>query len=163
MPGEIIRSGLHFTLAIIKEVYKTYNALQNRLSFFSLAVIKPALAALSTVDGQCCQYGLKDLDMEKGPNRRCHSSYQHPLGKPLSLKLVNDKGNRGAAVLVDPYDGNVLFVSASSPGYFHCFNKNGRSVRACIGPRTVPIYVLASSPVPEVPRLDDQPMRCVIV
>ena len=123
-PGEIIRSGLHFPLAIIKEVYKTYDALQSHGSFFSLAVIKPALDALSTVDGQCCQGGLRDLDMEKGPSRRCHPSYRHPLGQPLSLTLVNDKGGRGAT-LVDPYDGAVLFVSTYYPGYFDCFNKNG--------------------------------------
>ena len=123
-PGEVIRSGLHFPLAIMKEIYKTYNALQGHWSFFTLAVIKPALDALSTVDGQCCQGGLSELDMEKGPNRRCHSSYQHPLGQPLSLTLVNDKEKRGAAAVVDPYDGDVLFVS-STPGYFNWFNKNG--------------------------------------
>src|SRR5579883_2827016 len=122
-PEEVIRSGLHFPLAIIKKVYETYNALQGHLSFFSLAVIKPALDALSTVDGQCCQGGLSELDMEKGPNRRCHSSYQHPLGQPLSLTLVNDKDKRVAA-LVDPYDGDAFFVS-STPGFFDCFNKNG--------------------------------------
>jgi len=122
-PGEVIRSGLHFPLAIMKEVYETYNALQGHWSFFSLAVIKPALDALSTVDGQCCQGGLSELDMEKGPNRRCHSSYQHPLGQPLSLTLVNDKDKRVAA-LVDPYDGDAFFVS-STPGFFDCFNKNG--------------------------------------
>ena len=93
-PGEVIRSGLHFPLAIIYEVYKTYNALQNDWTFFSLAVIKPALDALSTVDAQCCQDGLSQLDVEKGPNRRCHPAYQQPLGKPLSLKLVNDLDKR---------------------------------------------------------------------
>ena len=124
-PGEVIQSGLHFPLAIIHEVYKTYNALQDHWSFFSLAVIKPALDALSTVDGQCCQYGLRDLDMEKGPRRRCHPSYQHSLGQPLSLRLVNDNDRRRAAALVDPYDGDVLFVS-STVGYFVCFNKWGR-------------------------------------
>lgn len=142
-PGEVIRSGLHFPLAIMKEVYKTYTALQGHWSFFSLAIIKPALDALSTVDGQCCQYGLRDLDMEKGPSRRCHSSYQHPLGQPLSLRLVNDKDKRGAAALVDPYDGVVLFFSPT-PGYFDCLNKMavlwrvtarpvGRSGGACVG------------------------------
>jgi hypothetical protein len=133
-PKEIIRSGLHFPLAIMKEIYKTYNALPDHWSFFTLAVIKPALDALSTVDGQCCQGGLSELDMEKGPNRRCHSSYRHPLGQPLSLSLVNDKEMRGAASVVDPYDGEVLF-SSSTPGYFDGFNKNGvaHSVRVGVG------------------------------
>lgn len=123
-PGEDIRSGLHLPLAIPLEAYKTYVALQSRWSYFSLEVIKPVLDALSTVDGQCCQGGLRDLDMEKGPSRRCHPSYRHPLGQPLSLTLVNDKGGRGATV-VDPYNGDVLFGSFSCPGYFDCYNKNG--------------------------------------
>src|SRR3990167_579830 len=110
-PGEIIRSGLHFPLAIMQEVYKTYNALRIHLSFFTLAIIKPAFDALSTVDGQCCQGGLSELDMEKGPSRRCHPSYRHPLGKPLSLALVNDYDKRGVGAIVDSYDGGVLFVS----------------------------------------------------
>jgi hypothetical protein len=130
-PAEVIRSGLHFPLAIIKKIYETYDALQGDWSFFSLAVIKPALDALSTVDGQCCQHGLINLDMEKGPNRRCHSSYQHPLGQPLSLTLVNDKDGRGHG-LVDPYDGNVLFVS-STPGYLNYFNKNGAGLHGMGG------------------------------
>jgi hypothetical protein len=125
--GEVIRSGLHFPLAIIQEVYKTYDALQGHWSFFSLAVIKPALDALSTVDGQCCQGGLSWLDMKKGPSRRCHSSYQYPLGQPLSLTLVNDKDKRAAA-LVDPHNGDVLFVS-SAPDYFDCYHKNGERMR----------------------------------
>lgn len=127
-PEKIIRSGLHFPPAIINEIYKTYNALQGHWSFFSLAIIKPALDALSTVDGQCCQGGLSNLDMEKGPNRRCHSSYQYPLGKPLTLTFVNDKDKRGAAAFVDPYDGVVLFTSSSYPWWFDCYNTN-----ACAG------------------------------
>lgn len=122
-PAEVIKSGLHFPLAIIEEIYKTYDALQVHWSFFSPNVIKPALDALSTVDGQCCQYGLSNLDMEKGPNRRCDSSYKHPLGQPLNLKLVNDKTPR-VVRLVDPHDGYVLFDS-SSRGYFDWHNKNG--------------------------------------
>ena len=124
-PGEVIRSGLHFPLAILQEIYKTYNTLTRCWSFFSLAVIKPALDALSTVDGQCCQGGLRDLDMEKGPSRRCHPSYQHSLGQPLALRLVNDAGQRRVAALVDPYDGEALFVSSTS-GWFDCFNNAGR-------------------------------------
>src|SRR3990167_5269670 len=48
--GEVIRGGLHFPLAIMKEIYKTFDTMQSRWSFFKLAVIKPALDALSTVD-----------------------------------------------------------------------------------------------------------------
>jgi hypothetical protein len=91
------------------------------------------LDALSTVDGQCCQGGLSNLDMEKGPSRRCHSSYQHPLGQPLKLTLVNDKDKRGAASYVDPYDGAVLFDSSTYPGYFDCYNKNAFAVRGARG------------------------------
>ena len=130
-PGEIIRSGLHFPLAIMKEVYETYK-LQVHFSFFTLALIKPALDALPTVDGQCCQGGLSELNMEKGPNRRCHSSYRHPLGQPLSLTLVNDKDKRGVAAVMDPYNGDVSFVS-STPGYFTRFDKIGRVLSLCWG------------------------------
>ena len=129
-PGEVIESGLHFPLAIMEEIYKTYDALQSHWSFFSLNVIKPALDALSTVDGQCCQYGFRNLDMEKGPSRRCDSSYKHPLGQPLNLKLVNDKDAR-VARLVDPYDGFVLFDS-SSRGYFDWYNKNAVRMSAWV-------------------------------
>jgi hypothetical protein len=101
--------------------------LQNDWTFFSLVVIKPALDALSTVDAQCCQDGLSQLDVEKGPNRRCHPAYQQPLGKPLSLKLVNDLDKRGVAVLVDLYNGEVLSVS-STPGYLDFLDKNGECV-----------------------------------
>ncbi len=125
---EVIQSGLHFPLAILEEVYKTYNALGGgHWPFFSRVVIKPALDALSTVDGQCCQYGLIKLDPAKGPSRRCDSSYQHPLGQPLSLSFANDRDKCGAAALVDPYDGDVLFVS-SSQDYFHCYKKIGLRV-----------------------------------
>ncbi len=89
-PGEIIRSGLHLPLAIIKEVYKTYNALQCHWSYFSWAVIGPALDALSIVDGQCCQQGLKNLVMDKGPNRYCLSTYRHSKEQPLNVAFVND-------------------------------------------------------------------------
>lgn len=127
-PEEVIQSGLHFPLAIVDKVYQTYNALRgDRLSFFTLAVIKPVLDALSTVDGQCCQGGLNELDMKKGPSRRCHSAYQHPLGQPLTLTFAKDKDKRGVAAVVDPYDGDVLF--ASSSGGFDWFNKNGALAR----------------------------------
>ena len=124
MPGEVIRSGLHFPLVIMEELYKTYSTLEDHLAFFSLNVIKPALDALSTVDGQCCQYGLENLDMEKGPSRRCDSSYKHPLGQPLNLKLVNDQTER-VSRLVDPYDGYVLFHSCVT-GYVQWYDKIAR-------------------------------------
>lgn len=123
-PGEVIVSGLHFPIAIMEEIYKTYNALQGHWSFFSLNVIKSALDASTAADGQCYQYGLSNLDMEEGPSRRCDSSYKHPLGQPLNLKLVNDRTGR-VARLVDPYDGYVLF-DPSSRGDFDWYNKNGR-------------------------------------
>ena len=122
-PGEVIKSGLHFPIAIMEEIYKTYNALKGHWSFFSLNVIKSALDASSAVDGQCYQYGLSNLDMEKGPSRRCDSSYKHPLGQPLNLKFVNDKTERRAR-LVDPYDGYVRFDSSSRDD-FDWYNKNG--------------------------------------
>lgn len=118
-PGETLCSGLHFPLGIIKEIFKTNNELKEHWSFFSLAVIKPALDALSTVDGQCCQYGISKLNEENGPNRRCHSSYQHPLGKPLTLTL-----NKRRAVVVSVCDGDVLVNSDSCDFGFDLFTKN---------------------------------------
>ncbi|HSW70496.1 MAG TPA: hypothetical protein VLH77_00765 [Gammaproteobacteria bacterium] len=127
-PEKVIKSGLHFPPVILGLVYYVYNALEeDHWPFFSRTVIKPALDALSTVDGQCCQYGLINLDMMEGPSRRCDSSYQHPLGQPLSLSFTNDRDKRCAA-LVDPYDGDVLFVS--SAGVFDCFTKYGRELGA---------------------------------
>lgn len=122
--GEVIKAGLHFPLAIIKKINETYATLREGKLLFSFKVIKPALDALSTVDGQCCQFGLSVFDPVKGPRRRCHPSYQHPLGKPLSLTLANEEKKRVAA-LVDPYDGDVHFISSSLPGFSACFNKEG--------------------------------------
>lgn len=65
--------------------------------------------------------------MEKGPSRRCHPSYKHSLGQPLSLRFVNNKGQRAAAILVDPYDGDVFFVS-SKVGFFDLHDKKGSLV-----------------------------------
>jgi len=62
--------------------------------------------------------------MEKGPSRRCDSSYKHPLGQPLNLKLVNDKTER-VAQLVDPYNGHVFF-DYSLRGHFDWYNKSGK-------------------------------------
>ncbi|HSW71383.1 MAG TPA: hypothetical protein VLH77_05330, partial [Gammaproteobacteria bacterium] len=130
---EVTQSGLHFPLAILEEVHKTYNALGGgHWLFFSRVVIKPALDALSTVDGQCCQYGLIYLNPAKGPSRRCHSSYQHPLGHPLSLSFANDRDKRGAAASVDPYGGGALFVS-STVGFFDCFNKDAVFIQRAAG------------------------------
>lgn len=120
-PGEVVVSGLYFPIAIMEEIYKTYKALQDHWSYFSLTVIKSALDVSSTVDGQCYQYGLSNLDMEKGPSRRCNSSYHHPLGQPLNLKLVID-GTSRVARLVDPHDGYVLFDSFSH-SRFDWYNK----------------------------------------
>lgn len=123
-PKQVIRSGLHFPLVIMKEIFKVYFTLplQIHWSFFTLTVIKPALDALSTVDGQCCQNGFSELNMEVGPNRRCHSFYRHPLGKPLALTPVNKVENLGEMAVVDQYEGDVLFVSS---GCFVCLDKNG--------------------------------------
>lgn len=118
MPEEIIRSGLHFPLAIIKEIYEIYAALQGqkRMAFYSLKVIKPALDALSTVDEQCCLTGLQYLNMEIGPNRRSNESrYQYPLGKPLLLRRCDERYKQrgfGVAALVDPSEGNPFFCSS---------------------------------------------------
>lgn len=121
-PGEVIRSGLHFPLAIIKEIYKVYDGLQKGYSFFSLSVIEPALDALSTVDGQCCRYGLKNLNMETGPARRCNPVFKHPIGQPLRVMRTNDKA-KSVAVLVDSYDGDICFSSGA--GSFSWFDKEG--------------------------------------
>jgi hypothetical protein len=126
-PGEVIQSGLHFPLAIIKEIYKVHEMLSENYSLYCLTVIKPALDALSAVDGQCCQSGLENIHIETGPDRRCHSLYQHPLGRPLSLTFVEDKR---CAVMVDPYDAEIYLPSSSQQkqrgSLFDRSNKNGR-------------------------------------
>jgi hypothetical protein len=121
-PGEVIRSGLHFPLAIMKEIYKVYDELQKGHTFFSLSVIYPALDALSTVDGQCCRYGLENLNMETGPARRCNPAFKHPIGQPLQVMWAADIEKR-IAVLVDPVEGDICF--SSGDGSFSWFNKNG--------------------------------------
>lgn len=121
-PNEVIRGGLHFPLAIMKKIYKVYDGLQQGFSFFSLNVIAPALNALSTVDGQSCRYGLKNLNMETGPARRCNLTFKHPIGQPLQVMHAGDK-TKGVTVIVDPYDGEICFSVGA--GSFSWFDKNG--------------------------------------
>src|SRR3990167_8863426 len=79
--AEVIQTGLHFPLGMMKEIYEVYDAQFNlwcngQSAFFSRTVIGAAEAALTAVDGQCCKNGLENrllggnLDMEKGPDRR---------------------------------------------------------------------------------------------
>lgn len=126
--GEVIRTGLHFPLAIMREIFKVYDAQFNpwtgpQLSFFSRKVIGAALCASTAVDGQCCKIGLSNLDMKKGPDRQDGLFCSHPKGIPASLAPIRTK--LGREMFVDPYDGYSCFLT-SSPGDFDWFNKNGR-------------------------------------
>lgn len=126
-PGEVIKTGLHFPLSILKEIYKVCDAQFDpwsgaQLSFFSRAVIGAALAASTAVDGQCCKIGLSNLNMEKGPDRRDGLFCRHPKGIPQELAPIRDK--LGRTMFVDPYKGYSCFRS-SSPGLFDWYSKNG--------------------------------------
>jgi hypothetical protein len=123
--GEVIRTGLHFPQGIMDEIFKIYNNSAwsaAQLSFFSREVIGGASAALSAVDGQCWKYGLSNLDMNKGPDRRDGLFCQHPKGIPQ--KLAPLAGKLGSKMFVDPYDGKACFLS-SKVGYFDWYNKSG--------------------------------------
>jgi hypothetical protein len=123
--GEIIETGLHFPLGILKEIYKVYDAQFNpwtsgQLSFFSREVIGSAEAAFTAVDGQSCKNGLNNLDMQKGPDRRDGLYCPKPLGIPKDKAPIGDK--LGREMFVDPYSGYSIFLS-SSPGFFDWYSK----------------------------------------
>jgi len=128
--GEVIRTGLHFPLAIMKAIYKLYDAQNNwsdeKLSFFSREVIGAALAALTAVDGQSCKQGINNLSMDKGPDRTDGLFCQHPKGIPDELAPISDK--LSCQMFVDPYDGESCF-SSSLTGTFDWYRKNGAGGR----------------------------------
>jgi len=126
--GEIIKTGLHFPLAILQEMYKVYDAAQwtfDQASFFSREVIGAALAASTVVDGQCYKQGLSNLKFEEGPDRRDGLICRYPKGIPQELAPL--RGKLGRTMFVDPYDGESCFVISSDPIGFKCFNKNGEA------------------------------------
>jgi hypothetical protein len=125
--GEVIRTGLHFPLAIMQEIFRVYDAQYDpwnyeQLSFFSREVIGAALAASTAVDGQCCKHGLSKLDVKNGPDRRDGLFCRRPKGIPQELAPL--RGKLGRTMFVDPYDGESVFLS-SKPGLFDWYNKNG--------------------------------------
>jgi len=125
--GEIIQTGLHFPLGILKEIFKVYSAQfelwsTDQLSFFSRAVIGSTEAALTTVDGQCCKNGLLEVDMHKGPDRRDGLYCSKPVGIPQDKAPIGDK--LGHTMFVDTYNGYACFLS-STPRYFNWYNKVG--------------------------------------
>lgn len=125
--GEIIKTGLHFPLGILKEIGKEYDAqftpwTSAQLAYFSREVIGGAEAALTAVDGQCVKGGLSNLNMEKGPDRTDGLFCRRPKGIPESkAPLV---GKLGRTMFVDPYDGESCFAT-STPGRFDWYNKSG--------------------------------------
>src|SRR3990167_4510689 len=132
--GEVIKTGLHFPLAIMQEIYKVYAVIPagDKSSFFSREVICAAVDASSAVDGQCYKVGLSKLNHEAGPDRRDGVFCRHPKGIPAVLAPL--RGKLGRTMFVDPYDGESCFQS-STPGYFDWYNKNGRwrdLMRACV-------------------------------
>jgi hypothetical protein len=125
--GEVIKTGLHFPLGILKEIGKVYDTQFNlwsdyQVAFFPRGVIGGAVAALSAVDGQCVKGGLVTLNMEKGPDRRDGLFCRHPKGIPQDLAPL--VGKLGRTMFVDPYDGYAGFIS-SKPGHVDWYNKNG--------------------------------------
>ena len=133
--GEIIETGLHFPLRILKEIYKVYDAQFNpwssdQLSFFSREVIGSAEAALTVVDGQSCKNGLNNLDMQKGPDRRDGLYCRRPVGIPEAKAPIGNK--LGSAMFVDPCDGYSVFLS-STPGLFDGYNKTAPAWPICGG------------------------------
>ena len=134
--GEVIKTGLHFPLAIMREIFSVYDAQfapwsGEQLSFFSREVIGAALAASTAVDGQCCKYGLSKLDKNNGPDRRDGLFCRRPKGVPEELTPLCAR--LGRTMFVDPYDGESCFQSPNKPGYFDWYNKNGGS-RGCALP-----------------------------
>lgn len=127
--GEVIATGLHFPLGIMKEIEKVYDAQfdlwsDDQLVFFSREVTGGTLAVLTAIDGQCVKKGLSTLKMEEGPDRGDGLFCCHPIGIPMDkAPLV---GKLGRTMFVDPYDGYSCFIS-STPGMFDWYNKNGRS------------------------------------
>ena len=129
--GKTIKTGLHFPLAIMQEIYKVYVAAPwnlPRLSYFSREVIGAALLASTAVDGQCYKTGLSNLDYKKGPDRRDGLFCRQPKGIPPELAPLGDK--LGRTCFVDPYYGESCFQS-STLGSFVLYNKNG--VRVVLG------------------------------
>ncbi|MCW5583654.1 MAG: hypothetical protein KIT56_07230 [Gammaproteobacteria bacterium] len=129
--GEIIKTGLHFPLGILKEISKTYDAHFSpwnsaKLAYFSREVIGGAEAALTAVDGQCVKNGLVNINKDerkgKGPDRRDGLFCRHPKGIPADKAPFADK--LGKTLFVDPYDGESCFLS-SPVGYFDWYNKIG--------------------------------------
>lgn len=126
--GEVIKTGLHFPLAIMREIFSVYDAqfapwTGAQLSFFSREVIGAALAASTAVDGQCCKYGLSKLDKNNGPDRRDGLFCRRPKGVPEELTPLC--GRLGHTMFVDPYHGESCFQNPNKLGYFVWYNKNG--------------------------------------
>lgn len=125
--GEVIETGLHFPLAIMREIFRVYDAQFDawsgaQLSFFSYEVIGAVLAASTAVDGQCYKNGLSNLDMNKGSDRRDGLFCRHPKGIPQKLAPFVDK--LGRVMFVDPYNGTSCFQPPAAD-YFDWYNKNG--------------------------------------
>lgn len=132
---EVIRTGLHFPLAIQRKIHELYDTrLRGRLdyqpnawswdqlAFFSREVIGSMQDALTSVDGQCVKVGLVNVDMKKGPDRRDGLFCRQPKGIPAELAPLH--GKLGRTVFVDPYDGCSCFLT-SVAGSFDWYNKKG--------------------------------------
>lgn len=108
--SEIIKTGLHFPLGILKDIWEEYEAQYSLLStdqatFFCREIIGKVQAALSAVDGQCLKQGLVNLDMKNGPNRNDGLFCNHPQG--FLGKLLNLGSKLGKTMFVDIYYGCV--------------------------------------------------------
>jgi hypothetical protein len=143
VPEEVIKTGLHFPLGIMKEINREYDNhfgpydhfspwRATQLAFFSREAIGGGEAALSTVYGQCVKTGLPNLNMKKGPDRRDGLFCRRPKGIPEDkAPLV---GKLGPTMFVDPSDGYSCFVSAT-PGRFDWYHKKGCAYFASVDGR----------------------------
>lgn len=173
--GEVIKTGLHFPLAIMREIFSVYDAQFDpwnwgQLSFFSREVIGAALAASTAVDGQCCKHGLSKLDMNKGPDRRDGLFCRRPKGVPVDLAPLS--GKLGRTMFVDPYGGESC-VQSSTAGYFDWFIKGGLDLKVATCVRVTrglsallswKTYVEKNVRLAELmrPQREDNKSRCVI-
>lgn len=123
--NEIIKTGLHFPLRIMQEIYrvnKDCSWSSAQLIFYSRTVIGAALRASTAVDGQIYKRGFYYVECGTSPNRTDGLFCPHPRGVPLKLAPIRDK--LGRTMFVDIFHGYSC-VYSSDPFDVNWFNKFG--------------------------------------
>lgn len=118
--NEVIRTGLHFPMGIMNEIFKTYDTQFHlwsgaQLAFFSREVIGTAEAALTAVDGQWFKNGLTYVAHYKNLDRRNGLFCRQPYGIPKEFAPINNK--LGRMLFVDPYDGATCNFSSQGESF----------------------------------------------